>query len=182
MTILESILLAASLCADCFAVSLCSSVSLKQTSLRSVSLVALSFALIQTVLLVLGWSFGAMLMGIVEKTSKIIGFCLLLYVGGGMLREGIKGEQECRNLNGFKNIVIGGVATSIDAMSLGGFLSMNAVSFKAAIPLIISVFTITLLSVATGIYSGKALGTKFGRWAEIVGGAVLLGIGIGILI
>lgn len=175
----EAVLMAMSLCADCFAVSLCSSVTIRRVSAGSVARVAVCFAVIQTGLLLAGWFFGALFVGAVEKVSKWIGFGLLLYVGGSMLLEGLKGEDKARDLDGLVNVLIGGVATSIDALAVGVARSMQARPVGA---LAVSVAVVTALSVVLGICSGKAIGTRFGRWAEIGGGAVLIIIGITILI
>ena len=85
MGILESILIAVSLCADCFAVTLCSSVTLKSLRWPNVLRVTAVFAVIQTGLLLAGWAFGSLFAASVIKVSHIIGFLLLLYVGGCML-------------------------------------------------------------------------------------------------
>ena len=180
--ILQAVLIAVSLCADCFAVSLCSSVTLRRSDLRSVARVMLLFAVIQTGLLLAGWAFGSIFVGLVEKISHIIGFLLLLYVGGGMIVEGIRGEEESRDLNGMRNIILGGIATSIDALAVGVSQSMAGVGLRALVPLLVSVFAVTALSVLAGICGGRTIGRHYGRAAEIIGGAVLLAIGIGILI
>ncbi len=179
MGILESLLTAVSLCADCFAVSLCSSVTLKKIEWRSALVVAVAFALIQTGLLLAGWAAGSLLAGAVHTISHIIGCVLLLYVGGSMLLEGIRGKGEERNLNGLKNIVIGGIATSIDAMAVGVAQSMGGGT--SITPLAVCVAAVTFISVIAGILGGKTIGLKFGRIAEIAGGAVLAGIGISFL-
>ena len=111
--------MAVSLCADCFAVTLCSSTTLKRIRWSNVALIAIVFAVIQTGLLVLGWLFGSLLASFVIKASHVIGFLLLLYVGGSMLFEGIRGKDEARDLNGLWHIILGGVATSIDALAVG---------------------------------------------------------------
>ena len=182
MNILEAILVAASLCADCLAVSLCSGVTLRSVRWRDTLGVALAFALIQSGLLLAGWAFGSLFAGLVERISHWIGFLLLLYVGGSMLLEGIQGKQEVRNLDGWKNVLIGGVATSIDALAVGVAQSMEDVSWSGFLPLLLAVFAITALSVVTGLRGGSAIGARFGRWAEIAGGLVLIGIGIHILL
>lgn len=182
MGILESILVAASLCADCFAVSLCSGVTLRQARWREVLRVALAFAVIQAGLLLAGWAFGYLFVGFVERVSHWIGFLLLLYVGGSMLIEGIRGKEEVRNLNGWRNVILGGIATSIDALAIGVANSMEESGWSGFLPLLIAVFVITALSVVVGLRGGKAIGTRFGRWAEIVGGLVLIGIGVAVLI
>jgi len=182
MGIWESILLAASLCADCLAVSLCSGVTLRSVRWREILGVALAFAVIQAGLLLAGWAFGYLFVGMVEKISHIIAFLLLLYVGGSMLIEGIKGEAEVRDLSSWRNIIISGVATSIDALALGVAQSMDGADWPAFLPLLVSVFAITALSVVIGLRGGRAIGARFGRWAEIVGGVVLIAIGVSVLV
>ncbi len=181
MNILESILIAASLCADCLAVSLCSGVTLRSVRWRDVLGVALAFAFIQSGLLLAGWAFGSLLAGFVERVSHWIGFLLLLYVGGSMLIEGIRGQEEVRDLSNWRNVLLGGLATSIDALAVGAAQSMEDVSWQGFLPLLLSVFAVTALSVVAGLRGGSAIGTRFGRWAEIAGGLVLIGIGVSIL-
>jgi len=182
MGIWESILLAASLCADCLAVSLCSGVTLRSVRWREILGVALAFAVIQASLLVAGWAFGYLFVGMVEKISHVIAFLLLLYVGGSMLIEGIKGEAEVRDLSSWRNIIIGGLATSIDALAVGVAQSMDGADWPGFLPLLVAVFVITALSVVVGLRGGRAIGERFGRWAEIVGGVVLIAIGVSVLV
>jgi putative Mn2+ efflux pump MntP len=177
----EAILMAVSLCADCFAVTLCSSTTLKRIRWSNVALIAIVFAIIQTGLLTAGWLFGSLLASFVIKASHVIGFLLLLYVGGSMLFEGIRGKDEARDLNGLWHIILGGVATSIDALAVGTSMSIEGQPWSGFVPLTVSVFAVTALSAILGICGGKVLGTKIGRWAEILGGLVLIGIGVSFL-
>ena len=169
MTILETLLLALSLCADCFAVSLCSSVTLKNAGWRDVLLTALAFAVIQSALLLAGCLLGDLFYGLVETVSGIIGFVLLAYVGGSMLVEGIRGCGEGKNLNAAV-----GVSQSMSGSGLSGTLLLLA-----------AVFACTLVSVVAGISAGRAIGCirgrNVGRTAELAGGLVLVGIGFSIL-
>ena len=176
---LESILVAVSLCADCLAVSLCSGVTLRDMRWKRVLGVALAFAVIQAGLLLAGWAFGGLFAGAVQKVSHVIGF---LYVGVSMLVEGIRGGEEVRNLDGLRNVVVGGLATSIDALGVGVAKSMEDVSWSGFLPLLISVFAVTALTVVIGLRGGSAIGERFGRWAEVIGGVVLIGIGISFLL
>lgn len=186
MNILTAIIMAISLCADCFAVSVCSSVTLRKVSWNDVLRVAVAFAVIQSGFILGGWAFGNLFVGLVSKISHILGFLLLLYVGGNMFIEGIKalrgGCGECRDLNGWRNVILGGIATSIDALAVGVSQSMAGQSWKGFSPLLFSVFAVTALSVIAGIWGGKAIGSRFGHWAEVFGGIVLVGIGVGILL
>lgn len=182
MTILEAILIAISLCADCFAVSMCSSVTIERISFRRVTVIALSFAVIQTGLLLCGWAFGSIFVGLLRKVSHLVGFLLLLYVGGSMLIEGVRNESEVRNLCGIRNILIGGVATSIDALAVGAARSMGGDDWSVFLPLPVSVFVVTAISVVAGILGGEQLGKSFGRVSEIIGGLILIGIGLSMLL
>jgi putative Mn2+ efflux pump MntP len=177
----EAILMAVSLCADCFAVTLCSSTTLKRVRWSQTAVIAIVFAVIQTGLLALGWLLGSLVAHFVIRASHIIGFLLLLYVGGSMLFEGIRGKDESRDLNGLWNIIIGGVATSIDALAVGTSQSIEGLPWEGFLPLAVSVFAVTALSAVLGICGGKVLGTKIGRLAEILGGLVLIGIGVSFL-
>ncbi len=180
--ILSAFLLALSLCADCFAVTSCSSVTLKSVDARKVLAIALSFGVIQTLLMLLGWLFGDIFVGVVEKVAHIIGFLMLLYVGGSMILETVKGDSETRNLNGVRNVLIGGVATSIDAFAVGIGLSMDHSSANAVLMDLGFVFLVTVLSVIAGIEGGIKIGRKLGKPAEIAGGCVLILIGLNILL
>ena len=182
MSIFETLMLAASLCADCFAVSLCSSVTLRETGWRQLLLTSLAFAVIQSGLLLAGCMAGGLFYGLVETVSGIIGFVLLAYVGGSMLVEGIRGCGEGRNLNGWRNIILGGVATSIDAAAVGVSQSMSGAGTCGTLLLLAADFFCTLVSVTAGISAGRAIGgirgRNVGRIAEIAGGAVLTVIGL----
>lgn len=181
MGIIQAILVAVSLCADCFAVSLCSGVTVRDSNFRKVLKVALAFGVIQAGLLTAGWAFGSALVGFVDRISHIIGFLLLLYVGGEMLIEGIRNDMEARDLNGFRNVIVGGVATSIDALAVGAAQSMAGTCFKDMAALIVAVLLVTILSVIAGIQGGHIIGKRCGRYAEIAGGIVLIAIGTSLL-
>ena len=179
MTILETLLLALSLCADCFAVSLCSSVTLKKAGWRDVLLTALAFAVIQSALLLAGCLLGDLFYGLVETVSGIIGFVLLAYVGGSMLVEGIRGCGEGKNLDGWKNILLGGVATSIDALAVGITFAFLEVSI---LPAVCFIAATTFLLSCIGVKVGNLCGTRFQSKAELLGGIILILLGLKILL
>ena len=120
---------------------------------------------------------GGLILGIVRRFAHIIGGLLLGYVGVSMILEGTKGNMEAKDLNGWKNIILGGIATSIDALTVGAAESMNGGNFHSILPLFVSVFAVTMLSVISGIAFGRNIGNKVGKWAEIAGGTVLSALG-----
>lgn len=187
---ISALLLGLSLCADCFAVSLCSSFLLPREELRrKVWTVAAVFAVIQTGLFLGGWALGtfaaeliAEYVGHFEKVAHVIGFLLLLYVGGAMFLDGVRSKSDHLNLDGFKGIVLGGIATSIDAAVVGLSMAMDTAPWAEIWPIAVSILVFTALSVVVGMFSGSFVGRKLGYSARIVGGLVLIGLGINILL
>ena len=98
-----------------------------------------------------------------------------------MIIEAVKGEMEPRDLNGLKNVIVGGIATSIDAFAVGISLAMSMTPRPEVVADTVAVFAVTIASVAAGMYGGYCVGRRFGRQAEFVGGAVLIFIGLNIL-
>ena len=180
--IVLALLLALSLCADCFAVSLCSGVTMKSTRRRQVLAVALVFGIVQAGLLLVGYLFGDLFVGYVERFAHWIGFLLLLYVGGSMVLEAVRGKEEARDLNGIRNILVASVATSIDALAVGISLSMDLEPVRSALLKAVAVLIVTILTVVAGILGGRKIGTRFGRRAELAGGCVLILLGLNILL
>ena len=187
---ISAILLGISLCADCFAVSLCSSFLLPREEMKKkVWTVAAVFAVIQTGLFLGGWALGTFAteliseyVGHFEKVAHIIGFLLLLYVGGEMFIDGVRGKSDHLNLDGFKSMIVGGVATSIDAAVVGLSMSMDEAKWTDIAPVALSILVFTALSVIVGMFSGGFVGRKLGHSARIVGGLVLIGLGVNILL
>ena len=99
-----------------------------------------------------------------------------------LLKAILNKEEKPLELCGFKNVILGAMATSVDALAVGISLSMSQPEARYLISSVVSVFVITIMSVIAGMYSGQALGKRLGRIAEIIGGIVLIGIGISILI
>ncbi len=179
--IIKDILLSASLCADCFAVAVCASVSMRKVSWLQVLKIALIFAIIQTSFLFVGWAFGDFIAKYVIKFVKYIGMGLLVWVGGSMIKEAFS-EEESQNLNGLRNIILAGVADSIDALAVGISMSMAGRGLSGMSVPIIAVFIITALSVIIGIKGGSVIGSKAGKPAAITGGIVLILLGINIVL
>ena len=180
--LLPIVIFGLSLCADCFAVSLCSSTTLKRTGWKDILPVALIFAVVQTGFLLAGWALGHLVVSLVIRIARWIGFLLLLYVGGSMFLEGTSKGDEIHDMSGLRNVLLCGVATSIDAFAVGVSLAMGGENELDILYKGISVFACTFLSVVAGIAGGKAIGHRAGSWAQIIGGLVLVGIGISILL
>ena len=129
-TIIEILLLGMALSADCFAVSLCSSLGLRQAELRrAFARVAPAFAIIQTGLLLAGYLLGvgstALIGEKIASVSRFIGFGLILLVSLDMIVASFKAEEKALDFTHFRYIVIGGVATSMDALAVGVSMALE---------------------------------------------------------
>lgn len=184
----KAIIIAASLCADSFAVTLCSGTRMKNTGWKRVAIVSVVFALIHCCFLLAGWALGNAVAMLVLKVSRIIGFLLLLYVGSSMFLDGLQGKGQGRDLTAIKGVILGAIATSIDALAVGAAISMEeagltqAAAWRDFMPLPVAIVGITIVTAAAGLKLGKAAASGIGKLAEIIGGLVLLLIAVTVLL
>ena len=117
----------------------------------------------------------------VETLIPWIALILLGYIGGKMLVEGIRGEEaeEAAELSAGA-LLMQGVATSIDALSVGFTISEYGWLMALAASLIIA--AVTFFICMAGLRIGKKFGTKLSGKASILGGMILIGIGLEIFI
>jgi len=179
---------------DAFAVSICDGMVYRNLTKRKGILIPTTFAVFQAVMPIIGFYIGLVCIDYIDAFDHWIAFLLLLFIGGKMIYDGVtelrsKDEEVKLKKFSFSEVLVQGVATSIDALAVGfSFNSMlsgvNNVQLWAWISVcIIGVitFAITLGGLVIGIRVGK-LFRKKACIAEIVGGAVLIGIGLKILI
>jgi putative Mn2+ efflux pump MntP len=175
-------LIALSLSADCFAVSLCGSVSMGAALDRAKALkVAAYFGLFQTGMILAGWLAGTAVVDLIESFDHWVAFGLLAYIGGHMIKESFENEEECELLDISRGKTLLGlsVATSIDSLAAGLALSIEEVAILPASLLVgVTAFTVTLI----GVWAGRRVGDFIGKRAELIGGLVLIAIGVKVLI
>lgn len=182
----NSILLGVGLAMDAFSVSLANGLNEPKMKAGRMSLIAGVFAVFQAAMPMIGWTcvhtvvqyFSAF-----EKFIPWIALILLLYIGGKMLIEGIKGDdeenEEAKKLT-FGALMIQGVATSIDALSVG--FTIADYNFVMALVCALIIAAVTFGICIAGIIIGKKVGTKLAGKANILGGVILIGIGIEIFV
>ena len=111
-----------------------------------------------------------------------VALVLLCFIGGKMLKDGLddsKSEQEPVKL-GFVSLLVQGVATSIDALSVGFTIADYDISSALLCAFIISV--VTFIICTFGLLIGKKLGEKLKNKSQLLGGAILIFIGLEIFI
>ena len=179
--LLAALAFALSMCADCFAVSAASSVTLRRADWKNMLPVATVFAVVQTGLLLAGWGLGDFFAGFLGRAAPVLGCALLSYVAVSLFLSSFKDDAEALDLSGIRNILIGAVATSLDALAAGVSFSLDRDSAGDMLLKAAALLIVTFLSVAAGMKGGQKLGTRYGRAARRAGGIVLLCIGLNIL-
>ncbi len=140
------------------------------------------FGVIEALTPLAGWALGYAASDYVKAWDHWIAFVLLLVLGGRMLLGALQaadGEEEAKPArHGFWLLVATGFATSIDAMAVGVGLAFLDVSITTVA---LAIGFATFAMVTLGVMVGRLLGSIAGRWAEAVGGVLLIGIGSVIL-
>ena len=179
-----SVMLGVGLAMDAFSVSLAN--GLNEPGMRKYKMCGMAgiFAAFQFAMPLIGWilvSTAAKLFGVFEKMIPWIALALLGYIGGKMLYEGIKNDGEEENpAVGLKGVLVQGVATSIDALSVG--FTISHYHFLEAVIACLVIGIVTFFICYVGLEIGKKAGTKLAGKAGILGGAILIIIGLEIFI
>ena len=181
---LNSALLGVGLAMDAFSVSLANGLHDPHMSRRRGTIIAGTFGVFQAVMPLAGWLCVhtiVELFSAFERFVPWIALALLGYIGGKMLMEGIKGEEaeETAELSA-GTLFMQGVATSIDALSVG--FTISEYGWLMALVCSLIVATVTFFICEAGLSLGKKFGTKLSGKASILGGVILIGIGLEIFI
>ncbi len=174
---------------DAFSVSLADGLSEPQMKTRKAVKIALIFALFQGIMPLTGWFCVHNLLEYFNAFRPFIpwiALILLCYIGSKMLWEGLhpckEGDEVCliKKKIGLSTLLVQGVATSIDALSVGFTISeYNLVEALIAAGIIaLTTFAICFL----GVLIGNKFGTKLSGKASILGGVILIFIGLEIFI
>lgn len=183
--IITNIMLGVGLAMDAFSVSLANGLSEPKMKKTKMSLIAGVFAFFQFMMPLIGWICVhtiAQYFNAFEKLIPWIALILLLFIGGKMLIEGIKSKNDNEESTavGFAALLIQGVATSIDALSVGFTIAEYGL-FEALVSCII-IAAVTFIICITGVILGKKFGTKFAGKATVIGGIILIIIGLEIFL
>lgn len=183
--ILNSILLGVGLAMDAFSVSMANGLNDPEMKRGKMAGIAGVFAGFQFAMPLIGWIcvhtivqyFQAF-----EKAIPWIALILLVFIGGDMLLEGIRSKDASEKKSGLGiwALLVQGVATSIDALSVGFTIAGYGWAMALAACLIIA--AVTFIICMAGLFIGKKFGTKLSNKAQILGGVILIGIGIEIFI
>lgn len=186
-------LLGIGLAMDAFSISIANGIlepNMRKTRMLKIAGV---YAVAQFLMPLIGWFLVTTLEGIFTSFSKFIpwiALILLLFIGGKMVIEGImehKGKKKDEEIKEDKPVkltwgalIVQGIATSIDALSVGFTISDYSVLRAFAASIIIGIVTLVICLI--GLIFGKKIGSKISSIATIIGGCILIFIGIEIFV
>ena len=181
----NSILLGIGLAMDAFSVSLANGLHEPEMKHNKMCKIAGVFAFFQAIMPMIGWICVHTIVKYIlsfEQFIPWIAFILLLFIGSKMLLEGVHSKETDLSAPkvGLLALFIQGIATSIDALSVGFTIADYNFYMAAVCALIIAIVTF-FISMA-GLFIGKKFGTKLSGKAAILGGAILIVIGLEIFI
>ena len=179
---LNSVLFGVCLAMDAFSVSLANGLHNPHMHTSRRLIIAGTFGCFQTLMPLLGW---ICIHTIAEEFQSFqrfipwIALILLVFIGVKMIREGLQEKGENESLQGGA-LFIQGIATSIDALSVGFTIAEYDLVFAVVESVIIGVVTFGLCM--AGIALGGRIGTRISGKADILGGIILILIGIEIFV
>lgn len=194
----NSALLGVGLAMDAFSVSAANGLAEPNMKKSKEFSISGTFAFFQFLMPMLGWilvRFAAEQFTAFQKAVPYIALVLLLFIGGKMLYEGIKnkGDNDINGENGERGeeatavtkltlmrLLVQGIATSIDALSVGFTIAEYKVTEALVCSAIVAAVTFGIC--VAGTYIGKKFGTKLAGKATILGGVILIIIGLEIFI
>lgn len=181
----NSILLGFGLAMDAFSVSVANGLNEPCMKKGKMCEIAGIFAVFQALMPVTGWFFVhtiARYFKLFERCIPWIALLLLGFIGGSMLWEGLmKKEKENGYAGvGFLSLLIQGVATSIDALSVG--FTIADYNFIRALTASVIIAAVTFVVCICGLMLGKTFGTRLSDKAQILGGVILIIIGIEVFV
>lgn len=181
----NSILLGIGLAMDAFSVSLANGLNEPGMKKGKMCAVAGVFAAFQAIMPLTGWVCVHTIVQYFRAFEQFIpwiAMILLGYIGGKMLYDGITGgdgeEEDCGV--GFKALMLQGVATSIDALSVG--FTIADYDFFSALLAALIIAAVTFFICMGGLVIGRTAGTRLAGRAGILGGVILLFIGAEIFV
>ncbi len=185
MFFLNSILFGAGLAMDAFSVSLANGLHEPHMKKRKLCGIAATFSFFQFLMPMIGWRCVCTILRQFPSFSRWIPWIALIllgFIGGKMLYEGIRGEDSDSEAPrvGFWALMVQGIATSIDALSVG--LDIGTYDGIHALVCCLLIALVTFFLCVLGLLLGKRVGMKLSGKASILGGVILIVIGLSIFI
>ena len=182
MSLAAIVMLALAMSTDAFAAAIGKGLALDSPRWSEALRTGLIFGVIEALTPLVGWAIGRAAADHVKAWDHWIAFAVLGLLGLRMIVAGWRAADaepvERPGRHGFWILAATGFATSIDAMAVGVGLAFVDIGI---LPIAAATGFATFVMVTIGVMVGRLLGSVTGRWAEAIGGIVLVGIGSAIL-
>jgi len=180
---IQSFLIGVGLAMDAFAVSVCKGLGMSKLNKKQATIIALFFGGFQALMPLVGWLLGVGFQQYIVSIDHWIAFILLAFIGGKMIYESVRGEEETIEIKDapldYKELTMLAIATSIDALAVGVTFAFLEIPIIESIIIIgVTTFFICVL----GVVVGNFFGSRFKNKAEFAGGLILILIGLKILL
>lgn len=183
MNLSATLILAFGMSLDAFAVSIGKGAILTRPCFREALRTGLIFGVIEAITPLIGWGLGLVASQYIMAWSHWVAFTLLFLLGARMIFEGLKDKPD-ENLtlasrHGFWILAATATGTSLDALAIGVGLALLEVNI---IHTALFIGMATMVMSTLGMMIGRFIGPLLGKWAEVLGGVVMIGIGVSILL
>lgn len=184
MTFIATLILALGMSMDAFAAALGKGATLHRPGFKEALRTGLIFGSIEALTPLIGWALGLAASRYIMAWDHWVAFSLLAFLGGRMMMEGFRQTAvaepcEAPQSHGFMVLATTAVATSLDALAVGvglAFLQVNIITTA------LTIGAATTVMATTGVLVGRFIGPVLGKWAEVLGGVVLIAVGSTILL
>jgi putative Mn2+ efflux pump MntP len=182
--LLNSILLGVALAMDAFSLSIANAIAEPNMTLKKIFTISGTFAAFQALMPIIGWlcvHTVASYFRAFRVAIPWIALILLAFIGGKMILDAKKGEfRNAAPVVSLTSLLMQGIATSIDALSVG--FTIAEYSFSKALICSIIIALTTFVICCAGTRLGKKIGVYAAGKAPILGGLILIGIGLEIFL
>ena len=182
----NSALLGIGLAMDAFSVALANGLDDPCMRKRKMTGIAMIFGLFQGLMPFIGWVLGKQFESYITDFDHWIAFALLAFIGGKMLVEALKKDDDgcCCDCGAFdvKDVLVLAVATSIDALAVGITFATLKMQLAETVVAVLLIAAVTFGFSYAGVAIGNRFGAKFKSKAEFAGGVILVLIGVKILL
>ena len=168
---------------DAFAVAICKGLKMQKLNYKQMGIISLFFGGFQALMPFAGWVLGHSFKEYIESFDHWIAFALLAFIGGKMIYEAFKDDDEDCGSFDIKELLIMAIATSIDAMAAGIAFAIDGIDTLPDILLSILIIGVTTFILSSiGVFIGHKFGAVYKSKAEFAGGIILILIGTKILL
>ena len=168
---------------DAFSVSIANGLAEREMNISKAATVAGTFALFQFAMPIIGWALvhtAASRLEWFERLVPWIALILLGFIGTKMIRDGLsargQSDESADSGTGLAALMVQGIATSIDALSVG-FTTSSYGAVEALVSAVI-IGVVTFAICIAGCFAGRKAGESLSWKAPVLGGVILIFIGI----